>query len=297
MVMQLCDSLLITRIRDCGPALSEEDIRAFEQEIGVSLPCDYRWFLRSFNGGGYYDQEFIHFPMPGGPVGDFIGFIGLAGINLDYDRRWGDIRHMLEVHPFLIPSCLLPIGDTGGVEWLLLDVHDGGKMYLWTRDLDFALEGNRYFLASSFTEFALGCYYMSEEEREASEFEKQEPFLSIAIQRNKEFIRYLDDGFPLFETNEQEQTPLYVACGSLNYEAAEELLRRGADPDDGDRRRGYPPLYAAAAPGAGELAKLLLSYGASPYMDADKTRPILENLPTVPTKYMRDIFESAKGKI
>ena len=100
----------------------------------------------------------------------------------------------------------------------------------------------------------------------------------------------------MFEKNEQEQTLLYVACRCLNYEAAEELLRRGADPDDGDHGRGYPPIYATAAPGASQLVALLLSYGASPYMDAEKTRHVLDNLPTPPTEHMRKVFNTTNAR-
>lgn len=34
-----------------GPAVTEEDVRAFEERLGVSLPEDYRLFLLQINGG------------------------------------------------------------------------------------------------------------------------------------------------------------------------------------------------------------------------------------------------------
>jgi hypothetical protein len=293
LTMQLIDSLLIKRIRECGPPLSEEDVQAFEREIGARLPEDYRWFLKTYNGGCYYDEMFIEFPTPRGPVGDSIGFIGFYSVNASEFHEASSIRFEIQIHQDRIPSRMIPIGGSCE-DLLLLDLIESGRIYLWERDLELAVEhpnDNKYFLANSFTEFALGCRYISDDERESFGIEKEEPFRSIELRRNEDLIQQLDDGFPLFETNEQDQTPLYVACRDLNYEAAEELLQRGADPNDGDRGRGYPPLYAAAAPGASELAKLLLSHGASPYMDAERTRPIIDNLPSSPSKHIRAIFE------
>ena len=38
--------------RDSFPQVDEARVRAFERELGISLPHDYRHFLLRSNGGG-----------------------------------------------------------------------------------------------------------------------------------------------------------------------------------------------------------------------------------------------------
>ena len=289
------DSVLVQRIRERGPKISLQDIVDFEKEVQLELPSDYREFLLEYNGGTSYESDFIEFPTPEHPHRDGISYIELAGLKYPYDERGIDIRYMLNNYGDELPKNMIPVGASEG-DYFLITPREGGKVYFWSKEFKHsndADERSSILFADSFTEFTLGCHYISEEEMESLALETEEPFLSIELRRHEQLLQHLNDGFWLAERNSQDQTALYVACRDLNYEASEELLRRGADPDDGDHGRQYPPLYAAAAAGASELAKLLLSYGASPFMDAERKRPILDELRLPPEERMRKVFEEA----
>jgi hypothetical protein len=284
-------SLLVTRLRERGPKLSEKEVEQFEREIGARLPEDYRWFLLTFNGGCYYEEYIIEFDTPGGPVGSAIAGFSFCSLNVVDSASGGDLRWLRETHDGRVPDGMIPIGNAG-TDLILLDTACGSGLYLWVRDREMRVEhpnDNRFFLAQSFSDFANECHYLAIDEQEAEALEIDEPFRSIDLRRHDLLEQYLDDGFALFETNDRGQTLLYVACRELNYEAAM-LLDRGADPDDGDRNAGRPPLYAAAAPGAGELVQLLLSHGASLYMDNTQSRTILESLPWPPNPKIKRLL-------
>lgn len=186
---------------------------------------------------------------------------------------------------------MIPIADTCN-DLLLIGLKDG-RIYYWERDLELRVNHpneNQFLVANSFTDFCTGCCYGSIEELEGYTLEKDEPFKSIELQQLARLRQHLDDGFPLYQTNERGQTLLYVACLHLDWDGTIELLDRGANPDDGDHTTGRPPLWAAASAGAGDLVKVLLSYGASRYLDADHTRPIAYHLDPPPDERVRELL-------
>jgi ankyrin repeat protein len=73
--------------------------------------------------------------------------------------------------------------------------------------------------------------------------------------------RLLDGGLDVNSRNVVLETPLYAAVWTGNYEIAEMLLNRGADPNIPDKN-GFTPLQAAQKLERRELVSLLRDYGA-----------------------------------
>ncbi len=79
-----------------GNEPTEDDIRAFEREIGFSLPADFREFTKSPLGGLYMDVREHLWPRPKrhqvGPFWSFLYGLKVFGIARDIPE-WLDIRH------------------------------------------------------------------------------------------------------------------------------------------------------------------------------------------------------------
>ncbi len=283
----LSNSLLFTEIRDVGPRLPREQLTAWESSLGASLPEDYAQFLLEHNGGCYYNTA-IQFPTHNVPVTSAIGLLIFLGLDEDADYPTHTLPAALDCHCGRIPDLTLPIAYSAS-DLVLLCLRTGG-VYLWDRcgETPGDPHANTYSVADSFTEFALGCRI--DPESELHTIEEEEPFLAIELHRLSELQRLLDEGLPLTSTNANEQTLLYVACRALDINGAEELMKRGADPDDGDRLRGRPPLWVTACAGAIDLTKLMLAHGASRLMDPHSGDLIVDAIDPPPGKTIRTLL-------
>ena len=67
------------------PSATEEQIRAFEEFLGVNLPSDYRAFLSTHNGGHPINCEF-DIPSGGGSVINLLYGIGVGKVFQHLDR-------------------------------------------------------------------------------------------------------------------------------------------------------------------------------------------------------------------
>ncbi|HYE17042.1 MAG TPA: SMI1/KNR4 family protein [Tepidisphaeraceae bacterium] len=141
-------------LRDAGAPLQEADVAAFERELGVPLPADYRAFLLLRNGGRF--NPHVEYPLPTEEYSDHMGLFHVYGL-LRPPGANTDLRHQLEVHDGRIPRGTLPIGDDGDNLLLIgLEGERRGKLYLWVRDDEMFkdAEDNRIPVADSFAEMA-----------------------------------------------------------------------------------------------------------------------------------------------
>jgi hypothetical protein len=148
-----------------APPPSQDQLEAFEAEIGAALPDDYRRFLLRSNGGTLDWYEFQG-PTPEGRswtvvVSDVGGLRDEANLSLRHARS------CYQGHELQIPRALLWImGDPGGNAVCLGLTGDyRGRVYFWIHDeqpdpeeWDGGVEtaGNVILLADSFTDFVAG---------------------------------------------------------------------------------------------------------------------------------------------
>ncbi len=294
--MDFHNSLIYTHIRDRGPQITIDDVIAFESEIGARLPEDYIDFLLYCNGGRFYENT-IEYPTPHRPYGDIIGGFEFFGLDRFYRRHIVDLRPQLAVTKSCIPEGTIPIASCAfSTDLLLLSPNEGGRLFYWDNEIYHENElsyqsnfkENKLFIADSFANFCCGCFFEPIEERERYTREKEEPFKSIELHSLPTLVQYLDDGVPLFTTNDQGQTLLYCACAKRDYCGALELLQRGANPDDGDRLTGKTPLAISVY--CTDMMKLLLSYDASKYLDPEETLLLVDTLEFMPVCQTRDVL-------
>ena len=136
-----------------GPPLTERDIAAIEREFGVSLPGDYRAFLRKHNGGSPSPDAFPIFRDSADTHGILNRFLGISPG--DYD----DMLAVRKVFQERVPPDLLPIACDPGGNLICLAVAGTNRrrIYFWDHEEE-ADEGepptydNVYFVAESFTD-------------------------------------------------------------------------------------------------------------------------------------------------
>jgi SMI1-KNR4 cell-wall len=117
-------------MHDSYPRISEKEILNTEEEIGKSLPDDYKAFLLESNGG---QPELKKFPIQNNEnddAGILSWFLGICP---------GDYHDLLtNVNRFSdrIPENLIPIArDPGGNLILMsLDGKDKGNVYFWAHE-------------------------------------------------------------------------------------------------------------------------------------------------------------------
>lgn len=286
----LINTLIVSRLRDSGPSLTRDDLRRLEVDLDVVLPDDYCEFLLIRNGGCYYDQLFIEFPRPDDEPLAFFYFHALdSTIGLPCD----DLREVNKSLQGRLPRGAIAIGGTDEERLLLCRPPNQGLFTWqeWGDDGEPSADHGLKYTAESFAAFAQACIEADLLEKKCTTIENAQPFIAIELRRQSILEKCLRNGFHLQDVNWRGQTALFVACRTLNYEAAKLLLEYGADPDDGSRSTGRPPLYAAAGASAGELCKLLFSFGASQLLPGEDKISVLDILPHPPSGYIRSIFE------
>jgi SMI1-KNR4 cell-wall len=115
-------------MKEVGRSINDEDIRILENNIGISLPEDYKEFLKRSNGGRPTPK---YFPIQGftnNPVGQVQDFFGI-------DDPVQSCRLDWKYKMFLgrIPKNLFPIAceDGGSLVCLSLSGQDKGCVYYW----------------------------------------------------------------------------------------------------------------------------------------------------------------------
>src|SRR5262249_51415156 len=147
-----------------APPATEEQIRAFEDEIGHTLPEDYRAFLSRCSGGsGDGDFEDATGGTPGGgedaiPLRTIHGGRGGGADSLSYNREFIGDR---------IPRSLIWIMDDPGGNLICLGVSgpDRGRVYYWDHECEPGPDGwdgrvetaeNIHLITGSFAQFLGG---------------------------------------------------------------------------------------------------------------------------------------------
>lgn len=131
---------------------SEQDILTFEQQVGFTLPADYRQFLMKNNGAEILDQTFF--------VKDLeqeVMMHVLFGL-VNPTSRGLTLGYWLEEYSDELEPGTLVIGKDPGGRFLLYTITGEDKgIYYWDKNHHYPQssdeEGNTYFLADSFTEF------------------------------------------------------------------------------------------------------------------------------------------------
>lgn len=115
------------------PPSTEEQIVAFEAELGTSLPDDYRAFLLEWNGVFFKDSD-AAFLLKDSEDDDTDYFVTrLYGLK-DKDT-FDDVRRMQSGYAFneRVPREIIAIGDNNSWNHLCISVSgpDRGAIYLW----------------------------------------------------------------------------------------------------------------------------------------------------------------------
>lgn len=128
-----------------GEPLSEAAVKAFEKELGVELPADYRAFLKACNGG-YLAGRFWYRPPdekePGwrdGPYGTEAGLDHVYGLR--DDEAHFDLRSTMEAYDFAsdqprMPREVIPIADDpfGNGICLVIKGPRRGEIVFWDHE-------------------------------------------------------------------------------------------------------------------------------------------------------------------
>jgi len=130
---------------------SEQNVAAFEQQIGFSLPTDYRHFLIENNGAEVFDQTFF--------VKDLdkeVLLQVLFGVTNPTSRGLTLGYWLKEYEDELEPGTLIIGKDPGGSLLIYTVAGDDKGLYYWDKNYLFPQshepEGNAYFVADTFTE-------------------------------------------------------------------------------------------------------------------------------------------------
>lgn len=225
------------KITKPGPPITEQDIRAFEADMGCRLPQDYRDFLQKYNGGVPEPYEFRDVEM------DSINWVVVLYSLLDlyeYNDDW----------PQLISEGFLAMARDIAGEPICIFVGDEhcGKIY--------GISGAAHpdpdgivprLLGESFTSFLDGLSKIR--------VEKPDPLLEFSKVATKADLEdRIRSGFDVNERNERGRTLVMLAAAFDNRELVEACLGKGASMAGA--------LHHALRHYKWELAKFLIDVGA-----------------------------------
>ena len=136
--------MLIDKVLWPGTPATDEQIAAFERIEGVTLPADYRQFLKTHNGGRPIPDCF---PI-GTDNGSLLNTFFVLG---EGEGETRDLQTECDRHRGRIPHTLMPIGCDAGGNIILLGVHGEhrGRVYF----LDHMNPRPIYEIAPSFAAF------------------------------------------------------------------------------------------------------------------------------------------------
>jgi hypothetical protein len=113
---------------EVGEPLSNEDIDSLERKLGVTLPADYKAFLRKNNGGRPNPPFFPIEGLENNPYGAIQVFLGdrshISSNNIEWNSKTLSKR---------MPEHLFPIARTGMGDILCLSLRGSDKdaVYFW----------------------------------------------------------------------------------------------------------------------------------------------------------------------
>lgn len=157
---------LIAVVSDKLPPAPEDEVQAFEADLGATFPDDYRKFLIKCNGGHLGGKYWFRGPTPTGESAD-AGVHHIGGFREEdlYSLRLSrDNLQRVEQH---IPRSLIWIMDDpfGNAICLGITGAHRGRIYFWDHenepdpdewDGEVETADNVQLLANSFTEFVAG---------------------------------------------------------------------------------------------------------------------------------------------
>lgn len=140
------DFLMATQFENNGRPSTAAQVRAFERKIGLSLPADYKNFLRETNGGRP-PATALHVPAAKEDV--------LIDVLFGLGRKPGILGWLAELRRDM-PAGFIPIGKDPGGNILIMDLNlpDAGVIYYWDKAHSFqtsTADGNTYPIARSFS--------------------------------------------------------------------------------------------------------------------------------------------------
>ena len=131
--------------------LSDSDIKAVEEELGVKFPNDYIECIKKYHGGAPEKDCFTFDSVKYGEMGSCLGVL----LRLDQKKEENILDTMKNLNDQL-PKKIIPFGDDGGGDFMCFDYRDikeeqSPKVVYWHHELN--TEESISYLAQSFTEF------------------------------------------------------------------------------------------------------------------------------------------------
>lgn len=150
--------------------LSEKDIMRVEQTYDITIPFEYKEFLKEY-GGCYIKDDFMYISKEASPVTPEDGF---DSIGYFYGNKNENIFDVIKTNMYILGKELIPIADANGGDLICIGTEGvyNGKIYYWYHEGNVENEedarGKLYLIAESFAEFILN-------------FEKHERNLNIDL--------------------------------------------------------------------------------------------------------------------
>jgi hypothetical protein len=146
------------KIMDPSPPVSEKEIREILAAYRLDPPKEYLTFIEMNNGGQPTLPDFTITGFEGNPEGRIQVFFGFNTIETSED-----IGSILEAFHEVIPQGILPIANTEGDDFLVLDLRgDGESVFYWDKRRFWGNElwdeRHLYFVSKSFGEFLLSLH-------------------------------------------------------------------------------------------------------------------------------------------
>ena len=143
------------------PPITDEDLTAFENIIGATLPAMYREFLKNHNGGAVRPSRFQYIDN---------GWQELGGVNRFYSITDKSDRYSLtrvwHVYRTRLPERMLAIANDGVGNNICISVSgdDVGKIYYWMHEIPSENEENLFLIADDLETFLAGLSTYNESE-------------------------------------------------------------------------------------------------------------------------------------
>ena len=132
------------------------ELKKFEKSLKVSLPKDYRDFLKEYgNNTMTFYRSVCYQPRKKSPLADKDGY---DGFDLFYglEKDGYDLNEMLKTYKGRIPDSFIPIAEAPGGDQILLGIKKDsqyGKIYFWDHESRGTNEDDIYLIADSFNDF------------------------------------------------------------------------------------------------------------------------------------------------